>query len=87
METFIYLTAVTVKLVIGAIQLCMFVRAILSFLPLDDGPVSAFVTMLTEPVIYPVRLLCSKFGLGDGLPIDIPFFITFLLLSVLSMVL
>lgn len=87
MATFIYLTAATVKLVIGAIQLCMFIRAILSFFPLDDGPVSGFLTMLTEPVIYPVRLLCAKLGLGDGLPIDIPFFITFLLLSILSMVL
>jgi len=87
MTTFIYLTVVTVRLIISAIQLCMFIRAIFSLFPLDEGPFSSFLMVFTEPVIYPVRVICSKFGLGDGLPIDIPFFITFLLLSFLSMIL
>ncbi|MBQ8525084.1 MAG: YggT family protein [Clostridia bacterium] len=87
MTTFIYLTANTVSILISAIQLFMFVRVILSLFLVDDGPILGFVLIVTEPVIFPVRQICAKLGLSDTLPIDIPFFITFLLLSFISMIL
>lgn len=70
---------------ISFVQLMMFVRAVLSFLPIDmEGALGSFVFAATEPAIYPIRRLFEKFGFGDGLPIDIPFFVTFLILSFLS---
>jgi len=84
MSVFIYLTVTTVNLVVNILQLCMFARAILSFLPLEESPLSALLVFITEPVILPVRRICGHFGIGDGLPIDIPFFITAILLIFIS---
>ncbi len=46
-----------------------------------------FLFGVTEPFIVPVRALCDRFGWFEGLPIDMPFFLTFILLSVLTAVL
>jgi uncharacterized protein YggT (Ycf19 family) len=40
---------------------------------------------VTEPVIMPVRAVINRLGLFEGLPIDMSFLITFMLLSVLEM--
>ena len=83
MELFYYLVASTVGLAVDALLLCMFVRAIFSFLPLD-GALIGFFMIITEPAVIPVRKICEKFGLGEGLPIDIPFFITTVILVMVS---
>ena len=85
MEILFYLFSNTVSLLISFVLLCMFIRAILSFLPIEEGPLTGIVALITEPVIFPVRKICEKFGLGDGLPIDIPFFITSVILMMISM--
>ncbi len=60
-------------------------RAILSWVPLDeDNPIETFLYTVTEPVIAPVRAVLEHFGWFDGLPVDMAFFITFLLISVLT---
>ena len=57
----------------------------MSWLPLDeDSPVENFLYAVTEPVIAPVRALCERFGWFEGLPVDMSFFITFLLITVLT---
>jgi len=50
----------------------------------EDSPVENFLYTVTEPVIAPVRALCDRFGWFEGLPVDMSFFITFILLSVLT---
>ena len=87
MTTFFYLTVTTVSLILSVLRICMFVRVIFSLFPFADNPINALLIFLTEPVIFPVRRICERFGLSDSLPIDIPFFITFFLLSFVSMVL
>lgn len=84
---FFYVLIATVRLALLVLKLCMLARALFSFFPSDDNPLLALLAFITEPVIYPVRALCDRFGIGDGLPIDIPFFITFVILSVISAVL
>lgn len=84
METLYYIVVMTVHLILSALQLLMLVRAILSFLPFDGNSFSTFLTTVTEPVIFPMRKVCERFGFGEGLPIDIPFFLTFILLSILA---
>ena len=83
-----YVLTTTVRVLLIALQLLMLGRAILSWLPLEEeNPVENFLFSLTEPVIAPVRALIDRFGWFEGLPIDMSFFITFILLSVLTAIL
>ena len=83
-----YVLSATVSYLITAVQFLMFARAILSWLPIDeDNPIVNFLYTVTEPVIMPVRAVIEKFGWFEGMPIDMSFFITFLLLSVLDVIL
>ena len=73
---------------VNAISIAMFVRAIMSwFDPMKEMKISYFLFVLTEPVILPVRALCEKKHWFEGLPLDMPFMITWLLLSVIGTVL
>ena len=85
MDILIEVARSTVYILVSVLQTAMFVRAIMSWFPFGGGKFSAFLYAITEPVIYPIRLLFDKMNWGVGLPIDIPFFITFLLLSFLTM--
>ena len=83
-----YVLSATVSYLMTAVQFLMFARAILSWLPIDeDNPIVYFLYAVTEPVIMPVRAVIEKFGWFEGMPIDMSFFITFLLLSVLDVIL
>ena len=83
-----YVLSATVSYLITAVQFLMFARAILSWLPIDeDNPIVNFLYAVTEPVIMPVRAVIEKFGWFERMPIDMSFFITFLLLSVLDVIL
>ena len=80
----LYVVAATVRVVVYALQLLM--RAILSWMPMDeDNAVENFLYSVTEPVIMPVRSVIEHFGWFEGLPIDMSFFITFILLSIIGM--
>ncbi len=68
---------------IGIIQLLMLVRAVLSWLPGADGLYDILCTV-TEPIIYPVRALFDALGLSFDIPIDLPFFATFIILSLIE---
>ncbi len=86
MYQLIYVIAKTISLALSALQLLMFIRAILSWFPVnEDSAFLRFVYMVTEPVILPVRILLDKFGWFEGMPIDMSFLITFLLLSMIRM--
>ena len=85
------LSNVVTKLVsvfLGAEQLLMMFRAVLSWLPVDeDSNISNFLFAMTEPVIYPVRMLLDRFEGLDEFPIDLSFIISFMLLSLVQMLL
>lgn len=76
----------TVRALLTFLKLCFFVRAVLSFLPLDDqDPISRFTALVTEPVIVPVRALFDRFGWFRNSVLDVPFFTAFLLISAISL--
>lgn len=86
MYQLVYVLTSTVKCIIGVLQFLMIIRAILSWIPMDeDNRIDAFLYAVTEPVIMPVRTLLDRFGLFEGMPIDMSFFITFVLLSIIKM--
>lgn len=71
-----------------ALQLFMFIRAILSWvMPDEDNAIIRFVNAITEPIIYPVRTLINRIESVRNLPFDISFMITFLLLVILQYIL
>ncbi len=61
----------------------MLARAILSWFPMNSNKFSDFIYSITEPFIYPVRMLFDKMGWFSGLPIDIAFLVTYLLISII----
>ncbi|MBO5937871.1 MAG: YggT family protein [Clostridia bacterium] len=87
MSTVFTVVADVVVLLLSAVQLAMLVRAILSWFPIDSNKFVDFLYGITEPFIVPIRLLFQKMNWFQNLPIDVSFMVTYLLLSVLSMLL
>lgn len=86
MYQLLYVVAATVRFLLAAIQFLMLARAIISWLPFEeDHPLVTFLVAVTEPVIMPVRAVIERLGLFEGMPIDMSFLITFMLLSILEM--
>ena len=71
-----------VSIFLMAIQMAMLLRAVLSWFPLENRFID-FLHNVTEPFIYPIRRLFERFGWFQGLPIDISFMVSYLLLSVI----
>jgi YggT family protein len=70
---------------LSAVELCMLVRAVLSWFPVrDDNPILRFVEMVTEPLIAPIRALFDRMGWFRNFPLDMSFFVAFLLLSAVN---
>lgn len=85
MDTLLYVLQYTVTVLIDILLVAMFIRAILSwFDPMREGTLSMLLLALTEPLIFPIRALCAKMHWFEGIPIDIPFLLTVLLLSLLQ---
>ncbi len=85
MHNVLYVITATLRFLIAAIQFLMLARAIISWLPIEeDNPIVTFLYAVTEPVVYPVRCLIERLGWFEGFPIDMSFFLTFILLSILE---
>ena len=79
-----YIIKNTVLLLISVTEILMLVRAVFSWIPADiDNSFTRFLYGYTEVVTAPMRALFEKFHLFEGSPIDIPFFVTFMLLFIL----
>lgn len=64
------------------LSLAMLVRAVLSWFTMgEQTTIGAFMYVVTEPVILPIRALCNRFGWFRGVPLDMPFLLTMVLLS------
>lgn len=50
------------------LQILIFVRVVLSWLPLGSNPVSEFVIRLTDLILSPLRRVLPKFGMFDLAP-------------------
>ena len=82
----VYVLVKFVTIFLDIVLIGMFVRAILSWFVQGGtggflGGLAGFLYVVTEPFIIPVRALFDKFGWFQGLPIDISFLITAMLLS------
>ena len=88
MAVALYLIRSTAIALISLIELAMFARAILSCVDqTGESKISMFLYTVTEPVILPVRKLCERMHWFEGVPIDIPFMLTWLILMVVQLLL
>ena len=87
MLTVFTIVADVVVLLLSAIQLAMLIRAILSWFPMDSNKFLDFLYGITEPFIVPIRLLFEKMNWFQNVPLDVAFMVSYLLLSILSMLL
>ena len=86
LEILLNVSVLVVRLFVSALSFAMFIRAVLSFLPIDEGSaINGFLAFITEPFILPFRILCDKFNFAKGIPFDVPFLITYFILMILSM--
>ena len=87
MDLFLFVLKYTVTTIIDVLLIAMFIRAITSwFDSTRESKLSMFLLMFTEPVIFPMRALCDRMNWFEGVPIDVPFLLTVLVLSILQTV-
>jgi len=85
MDLFLFAMKYTVSIVLEVLSIALFVRAIFSWIdPMHEGGISRFLLVMTEPVIFPIRMLCERMHWFETLPIDMPFLLTMILLSLLQ---
>ena len=84
MEILTELARLTLSTAFTVLETAMFLRAILSWFIMDGNRFTDVLYAFTEPVILPIRLLFEKLGWENRFPIDIPFMVTFLLLSMIN---
>ena len=86
-----YITYVVVTLVrtlLYALEIAMFLRALLSWFPIDEeSRLMSFLYTITEPVIQPIRALLYRLNLFQNSPLDVSFFITYIIIALLSILL
>ena len=81
MEALVYFLVALVSKALGLLQLLMMIRAVLSWFPIDDSSaIVRCITLVTEPIVYPVRILMDKIPFFANLPIDLSFLVAYLLL-------
>ena len=88
MAAVLYLIIRFIVIFLDIVSLAMLGRAILSWFP-SDGPtrIGSFLYVVTEPFIIPIRALCGRFGWFRGVPLDMPFLLTMVSLSFVSLLL
>ncbi len=76
-----------VVLLLTVVQFAMLLRAILSWFPIDSNRFIDFLYAITEPFIYPVRALFQKMNWFQNIPIDLSFMVSYLLITLVIMLL
>lgn len=77
----------TLGLVLEILRFMMIARAIFSWIPsLSESRVGEFLYTVTEWLIMPIRALFDKFGWNNSMMIDIPFMVTFLIITMARVV-
>lgn len=87
MDIFFIVIKNTVMTFLLALQLALFLRAILSIFIMEESKIMDFLYVVTEPFLYPMRALFEKMNWFVGLPIDMSFMMTYLVISLLTVIL
>ena len=81
----VYVIIRLVYYLIVVLQIAMFARAIMSWIMAEeDNAFTRFIGTITDPIIIPIRMVLEKFEFVRNMPIDISFFVAFLLLVIIQ---
>ena len=69
-----------VILLLDGVLLAMFLRAIMSWFPIEPNKFTNFLYAITEPFIFPIRSFFRKMPWFQNIPIDISFTVAYLLI-------
>ena len=84
MDAALYVLRTVAFYFLMALLAAMFVRAVCSWLPLSDGNmIENIAYAVTEPFIIPVRFILERIEWVRNAPLDVSFFVTFLIISLL----
>ncbi|MBO4229285.1 MAG: YggT family protein [Clostridia bacterium] len=81
-----YFVTTFVLAVLRIVQILMLLRVILSWFGVEENSFSVFIYHVTEIFVSPVRSLLERSEKIRLMPIDLSFFLTFILLSLLETV-
>lgn len=77
----------TVSMIFKLINVFIFIRILLSWLPIGRNVITDLIYNLTEPLLAPIRELLKKSPLGQGLMVDFSPIILVLILSIIERIL
>ena len=81
----IYVVCTTLRLLVEVLWFAILLRSLLSFLVMDeDAWYLRLLDALCEPALFPFRLLFSKLGWFENLPVDLSPLFAMVTLSILS---
>ena len=88
MPAIINLTLIVAIYLLWFLEIAMMVRAVLSWIPGGNTMrLADFVYSITEPFIVPIRRLFFRRGWFRSSPLDVPFFVTYIIIMALSILL
>ncbi len=74
-----------ISITLSLVTTCMFLRALLPlFMDVEGKSFFTVLFVITELFVTPVRAVMFKLGVGQNSPLDVPFFVTYLLLVVVQ---
>lgn len=83
----LYVLISFVVIFLDVISLAMTIRAILSWIFEPEGKFFHFLFVLTEPAIMPLRKLFYKMNWFQGIPVDVSYGCTYIVIFLLQMIL
>ncbi len=88
MEYFIFIVKKIVYVFFDVLEIALLARAILSWIDqMGELKISQILETVTEPFLFPIRKLCERFHWFENTPIDMPFLLGWLLISLIRTVL
>lgn len=81
---FFSIVQMTAVALLTLLELAFFLRAVLSWFPIEENLFTDILYRLTEPFVYPIRRLLDRFRLFQNLPIDMSFLFAVILLMLLN---
>ena len=81
----VYMIMLCLTVFIYVVDIAMLGRVVLSWITMGEQTrIGTFLYVVTEPFIMPVRGLCNRLGWFQGVPLDMPFLITSMLMMLVS---
>ena len=87
MNEFVTLFKTVIHIFLEAMDICLLLRAILSWFPGEFGGIQDFIFTVTEPLVGFVRGLLDKVPFFRNFPIDLSLLVSYVIIAFLILIL